>query len=179
MAKAKFTKKMCFVIFLSIFFVMLVITSLIRPSGEVHIYSFPESNSSKTLSVYFNSKPGLKVISYSLDKPSYSSRFLEIIYVLMTKGVEITPPVCILCELSHGMTTEEIYLSYCSPLIVFFRNGRLTAITIATTDFNVLNQALMVDDGEHVKIFMRYKTFNLTSRDDRVRLEKILLTKKD
>jgi hypothetical protein len=179
MAKAKLSKKMYFVIFLSTFFVMLVVTLLIRPSGEVHIYSFPGSNSSKTLSAYFNSKSGLKVISYSLDNPSYSSRFLEILYVLMTKGVEITPPVCVLCELSHGMTMEEIYLSYCSPLIVFFRNGRLTAITIATTDYNVLNQALLMDDEEHVEIFMQYKTFNLTSEDDRVQIEKILLTKKD
>ena len=157
------------------FFVMLVsipVAALAQPSGEVYIYSFSKSPSSEILLTYFNNKSGWKVIDYDLNNSTYSYEFTKIVYMLAAEGVEVVPGICISCELARGVTWEEIYLSYCSPLIGFFRNGRLTAIAIAITDSKVLDQALMEDDKDCVKVFtFPYKTFNLTGEDVRIRLE--------
>lgn len=174
--KTKLSRRQIVPFLLFTFFVMLVsipVAALAQPSGEVYIYSFPESPSSEILLRYFNNKSGWKVIDYDLNNSTYSYEFTKIVYTLATEGVEVVPPgICISCELAHGRTWEQIYLSYCSPLIGFFRNGRLTAITIAITDYNVLDQALMVDDKDCVKVFtFPYRTFNLTGEDIRIRLE--------
>lgn len=167
---------------LFIFFVMLVsipVAVLAQPSGEVYVYSFPKLRSSEILSSYFNNKPDWKVILYNLNDSASMERFLNITKTLTVSGVSVIPPdLCVSCELKH-LAWDEILTSFGSPLIGFFRNGRLTAITIAVTDYKVLDQALMVDVKNGVKILTSYKSFTLTDEDIRIQLEGVFITKQE
>ena len=147
------------------FFVMLVsfpAAVLAQPSSEVYVYGYAESPSSEKLSSYFNNKSDWEVVCYDLNNSTYSDEFLKIANTLVTGGVQVVPPgQCMSCLLYH-YTWEEIYLMFAQPLAVFFRDGRLTAITVATGDYRVLDQALVEDVKDYVKILTPYGTFALT-----------------
>jgi cytochrome c biogenesis protein CcdA len=146
-------------------------------SCEVYIYSFTKSSSSEKLSSYFNNKSQCVVAYYDLNDGNYSVEFLKIIYVLTGLGIKVVPQgLCTSCLLDH-YTLNEIYQMFAFPLVVFFRDGRLTAITIATTDYEVLDQAL-VNAEKDVKIFAVEKTYTLTNEDTRNQLEKIITRQK-
>jgi len=161
----------CFLLF--ILFVISVNASLAvfaDSQGEAYIYSFRET-SSEMLS-YFSDKSDWIVTHYDLNDSTYSEELIKIVRTLGTQGIDILPPeICLPCELNY-FTWEEIYLFRASPLIGFFRNGKLTAITVAVTDRNVLDQALLVDIEDGAKVFTLYETFNLTE-DSRIELEKV------
>jgi cytochrome c biogenesis protein CcdA len=167
--KVKFSRFLLFA-----FFVILVsnpVVVLLYPSSHVYIYTFPEYQSTEMLLSYFNNKSDWIVTSYDLNNSTYSAEFLKIVYILVTEGVGVVPPeMCTPCELYHH-TWDEIYQIYASPLILFFRNGRVSAITIATADYEVLDQAVMVDIEDFVKVFRRDKTYSLTGEDATTLLE--------
>jgi len=153
--------------------VSISIAASAQPSDEVYVYSFPKSPSSEILFHYFSNKSDWRVTNYDLTYANHSVEFLKIVYILEGLGVEVVPSeMCAPCELSDH-TWEEIYQIYVSPLIVFLRNGRLTAITIATIDYKVLNQAL-IDGDNGVKILAREKSFTLTNEDARIQLEEVI-----
>jgi cytochrome c biogenesis protein CcdA len=53
-------------------------------------------------------------------------------------------------------------IAYGSPLIGFFRNERLIAISIGITNYKTLDQVLMVDD-ENIKVFTPYYVYSLNN----------------
>lgn len=139
-------------------------------SGEVHIYGFPESPSSERLLGYFDNKSDWEAIFHSFNDPSSSERFLKIVEMLRVSGIQVTPPEsCIACELLH-MTWDEILMGYSSPLVGFFRNGRLTAITLGIARSDILDRALAAR-GDDVIVFALSNEYSLRDQSARVALE--------
>jgi len=140
----------------------------------VRIYIFPESPNSESLLNYFFNING-SVIHYSLKDPSASERFLAIIRILIVLGVEVTPPdmPCFDCL---NLTWDDLLMIYDSPLVGFFHNGKLTAISIGITDYKILDQAFLVKD-EKVKIFTLYGSniHLLNDEETKTQLEGLLL----
>ena len=99
----------------------------------------------------------MKITIYYLKNENYSDKFLEIISILAKQGVQTVPPgVCAPCELQY-LSWREIYQRYSSPLLLFFHDERLTAITIASSSRRTLDQALAYS-GKTVKVFLRDET---------------------
>ena len=142
--------------------------------GEVYIYGFPEFPSSETLLRYFDSKSNWQTIFYKLEDSSSSERFLKIVEMLRALGIEVTPPEsCTSCELLH-LTWNDILKGHASPLVGFFRNGRLTAITLGITKLEIIDRALTAGDDD-VKVFALGKEYSLRDESVRVSLERLFL----
>jgi len=142
--------------------------------GEVYVYGFPESPSSETLLRYFDSKSNWQTIFYKLEDSSSSERFLKIVEMLRALGIEVTPPEsCTSCELLH-LTWKDILKGHASPLVGFFRNGRLTAITLGIAKLEILDRALKAGDDD-VKVFALGKEYSLRDESVRVSLERLFL----
>jgi len=170
----KFSKGQASAFLFSLFILLDFFPSIIaaQVSTEVYVYSFLESPSLERIKSYFINKSDLVITIYDLNNESYSDELLKIVKILAMQGIQFLPPkTCITCELSH-FTWKEIYLRYSRPLILFFRNKRLRAITIASSNHDTLDQAL-VSSGEHVKVFMRDGT--VTSIDEEARSQIELL----
>jgi hypothetical protein len=63
-------------------------------------------------------------------------------------------------------------MNYGSPLIGFFHDKRFIAITIGIIDYEVLDQALVVND-KHIKVFTPYGVRSLS--DASIKLENFFL----
>jgi len=151
-----------------------IISISAQQSGEVYIYGFHDSPSLQTLVKYFNNTSDWNVTVYDLYNLSYSTRFLKIVKTLNVAGIKVLPPdLCITCI--QDLTEDDIFKVYSSPLAGIFRNGKLVVIIIGVVDYNVLNQALAVDD-ENVNIFTRYEDVqSLRDEGIRTRLEEIFV----
>ena len=163
--------------FLFIFLILLFNSPTItyaQRSGEAYVYCFPRSYTSEMLFSYFNNDSNWKIILHDLNNSALLDRFLNLTKTLSFLGVNVIPPhLCTSCELEH-LTWDEILTAYGSPLIGFFRNERLTAITIGIIHHEILDQALMVND-ENVKVFTPDNVHSLSCKDVRTRLEELFL----
>ena len=143
-------------------------------SNEAYIYISYEYRSPEVYSRvadYFEVKNGWRAVYYNLDDSSTLDRFLQIAHMLEVNKVNLLPPdVCISCLLSHS-TWREIYLMYASPLIGFFRDGKLTAITVGVFNQTILDEASSVDKEEYVRVFTSYAVVTLTDEKVIVSLE--------
>jgi len=141
-----------------------------QTSVEVYVYSFTESPSLERIKDYFINEYGLTITIYDLNNESYPDELLKIVKILAMEGVQVLPPeTCISCELSH-FTWQEIYLRYSPPLILFFRDKKLTAVTVASDNYDTLDQALG-SPGDHVKIFVRDRPAASIDDEARDRIE--------
>jgi len=141
-------------------------------STEVYVYSFPESRILDDIKSYFSKNLHATITIYDLNNVSYSDDFLKIVGILGMEGVQVVPPeICTPCLLSH-FTWEEIYLLYSSPLILFFRDERLTAITIASSNHDTLDQAL-ASSRDNVKVFIRDGTVTSIDEEARAQIENL------
>ena len=151
-------------------------------SNEAYIYISYEYRSPEVYSRvadYFEVKNGWRAVYYNLDDSSTLDRFLHIIHTLEVNKVNILPPdACISCLLSHS-TWREIYLMYASPLIGFFRDGKLTAITVGVFNQTILDEASSVDKGEYLEVFTSYAVFTLTDERVIARLEENFIERKE
>jgi len=64
---------------------------------------------------------------------------------------------------------------YASPLVGFFQDGKIVSITVAITDYEILDQASAIDISDSVKIFTPYRTFTINDEDTRIQLEKAFI----
>ena len=143
-------------------------------SNTAYIYSFAELSSTKPLLRHL-SESNCEAVFHDLSNTTSSKRFLEIAETLRISGIQVTPPsLCIPCVRLH-QTWDEILMGYSSPLVGFFCNGRLTAITLGITKFEILGQALSATGDSDVKVFALDEEYSLSDEDVRFRLEKLFL----
>ena len=160
---------------LLVFLVMLVYSPLSHSQSEcvIYIFGFKESLNVKILLEYFS---GLdhKVVLYDLNESSFRDKFLEIVETIRLMGVSVIPPeICISCELSH-FSWNEVLIASNSPLIGFFRNGRLVAVTLGTTKPEVLEEALNAENNS-VEVFSQDDEYFINDEKIRNKLEKLFL----
>ena len=177
--RCKLGKRQVLVFLLATLFVLAVdfpVHTCVQQFNEVYLYAFSESLSSERVLEFLDSKPNSEVISYDLNDSSSSERFINIVATLRVQGVEVVPAgSCLPCELyNRYFTLDEVWKGYASPLMGFFSNGRLSAITVGITDDDALDQAIR-SNSEHVKIFARHNVYSLTDESVRVQLEEFLV----
>jgi len=143
-------------------------------ASKAYVYCISKSFSSEILSNYFKNRSDCAAVFHDLDDSTLKDRFLEIAKTLTVLGVEIVPPdACLPCVLKD-LTWDEILVIYGSPLIGFFHQGRLAAITVGITNNESLDKALAVND-EDVKVFTLHRVYSLTN--ERIQLEEFFLDK--
>jgi len=141
---------------------------------KVYIYCFPESPSSQRLLRHFGNKSDWNIIVYSLKDPDSSDRFLKIVETLRLLAIQVMPPeLCIPCELQH-LEWNDVLMSYTSPLVGFFRNGKLTAITVGITQLEILDIACATSDNG-VTVFTYSNEHPLNDEIVAVSLQRLLL----
>ena len=149
-----------------------------QSSGEVCIYLYKSSTLEKLLS-YFNSKPELNITVYNITDPILYERFFEIINMLRIFVIDKNQSAdrdrlktCLGCELKRLAQKEIIKLSS-PPLIGFFYNRKLSAVTIGITDKNIIDKALEVNIKDHAIVFTPNGTYILNDEAVRTRLEEL------
>jgi len=148
------------VLFLFIFLNPPAISRAQRP-GEAFVYCYPEAYRSGILLSYLSNSSDWKVTLCDLNDSVSLRRFFNLTQTLTVLGVEIFPSgLCTPCLLKR-VTWDEIVLTYASPLVGFFRDGRLAAITIGTVNPETLDQALTADD-EDVRVLTDYDAYSLS-----------------
>jgi len=145
------------------------VNTYIQHPIEVDIYSFPETFILKMIG-YFNNKSDCKVIFHSLNDSANSERFLKIVNTLVVQGVVIKH----FCPCGESdVTQNDIWLTYVQPLVGFFHEGELMAMTVGSIDYKILDEAFMMTPNGDVKIFTPYGVYSLADEDIRVRLEEL------
>lgn len=164
----------------------ILLTSLLFPSclyaqsTTVHIYGFAESSPTKSLIKYLF-ESDCEVIFHSLNESSSKMFGSKIVETLGSLGIEVTPPTiahssaCTRCEIPLFLYARALLMRYASPLIGFFRNGRLIAITLGITKFEILNKALNAVSDDGVKVFAFNNEYSLTDESITVGLENLFL----
>lgn len=124
---------------------------------------------------FFENKSDWKITFYDLNDSSSLEKFLNITKTLIFLRVQVLPPdLCLSCEMEN-LTLDEILTVNGQPLLGFFRDGRLTAITIGIVNYETLAQALMVKDDEGVRVFTPYEVHHLSDKGVRTRLEEFFI----
>lgn len=145
-------------------------------STRLRIYIFAESSDIGTLLPHF-SESDYEVIFYSLNESSYE-RFFNILETLMIFGVKVIPPdLCISCGL-QDLTWTELLMLYATPLLGFFFDEKIIAITLGINGSDVLYQAITASDND-VKVFTVDKTYSLNDEGVRIELENLFLEEFD
>jgi len=133
------------------------------------VYCYPEAYRSQMLLTYLSNNSDWKVTLCDLNDSVSLRRFLNLTQTLTVLGVEVLPSgLCTDCLLKR-VTLEEIYATYASPLVGFFRDDRLTAITIGSISHETLDQAIAADEEEDVRVLSDYYAYTLS--DVRTQLE--------
>ena len=144
-----------------------------QKSCKAYIYSFPESYVAEKSLSYLDNRPDWEVVFCNLNDTRFSEVFLKLVKILIMEGVKVTPSeVCIQCELLH-LTIEEIWMAHASPLIGFFRNGRLKATTLGIFQSEILDKALAAEDND-MKVFALDDIYSLDGESVKV-LEELFL----
>jgi len=144
---------------------------------EVYIYGFAGLNSSKTVLEYFGNKTCCEITFYNLNDPERSERFLEIVNVFQILGVKILPSnKCLSCTM-RKLPWKEIWTIFASPLIGFFHDGDLTAVTIGVIDPEILDQALISDDRSEIKVFTSNGIYDLRDEGSIAIIENLFFDK--
>jgi len=151
----------------------------IQQSSEVYVYAFLGSPDAERILTFLKGKSGWRVLFYDLnDSSSSSATFLNIVARLEVHGVEVLPTgLCIPCEM-QDLAWDEIRIRYSSPLAIFLASGRLSAITVGTTDEEILDQASNVR-ADGVKVLAHYNVYTLTDESVRDELEGFLVGRED
>jgi len=164
----------CFLLVLSI---LPSVNAYDRHRVELNIYSFPETYRSEILFSYFNNKSDCKVIFHSLNDSAASETFLEILNILVMQSVKIVD-FCSSC-IPRDIWTE-IRKIHVQPLIGFFHQGNLTAITVGNINYAILDVAFMraPNPNGDVEIFTPYGVYHLSDKGIKARLEELFVEKK-
>ena len=164
-------------------YLLLILSLLPSPiaysgSTKIHIYAY-ESPATESLLEYI-SKTGCEVIFYSLNESSAVSSVNKIVVILDLIGVEAAPGIdanvtsCRRCEIPQSFYAG-VPLRLVSPLIGFFRNGRLTAITIGISKPEILDEAFKTAGDDYMKVFTPQKEYSITDENARALLEELFL----
>ena len=140
----------------------------------VYIYGFADSPSTKLIVKHFSQR-GCEIVFLELNESC--DKFMKIVEALRLLGVQVIPPEqCIQCMLLHR-SWNEILTSYASPLICFFHDGRLKAITVGIISSEILTEASSFRD-KYVKVFSLNNEYAI-SGEDAARLENLILGEKE
>lgn len=165
----------CFLFTFSVLLMSIPIKIFAQKSNRVYIYDIQESNFPETLINYLKNKPCWEVTSFSLNDTPSLDRFLKIVQILKILGIEFIPTdVCISCIYGH-ISWNEIWPVYASPLMGFFSEGRLVAITVQVSNCEVLDQVIALNVKDEVKIFTPYEAHSLSDEDVIARLAELFL----
>ena len=150
----------------------------IQQSSEVYVYAFLGSPDAERILTFLKGKSGWRVLFYDLNDSSSSATFLNIVARLEVHGVEVLPTgLCIPCEM-QDLAWDEIRIRYSSPLAIFLASGRLSAITVGTTEEEILDQASNVR-ADSVRVLAHYNVYTLTDESVRDELEGFLAGRED
>jgi hypothetical protein len=149
-----------FLLLLSFTIAFFFATTFTHVSNESHIYCYSKSEQQylESLSNYFKKHSDWKVVFHDINQSASLNVVLNITKRLSLFGVEFIPSIE--CPCDRGSTYDEILIRYGSPLIGFFHNDRLTAITVGVTINETLDKALIVND-EGVKVFTAFGLYSL------------------
>lgn len=164
---------------------LVLLVSLVFPSfvnaqsSAVHIYGFAESPSMESLLGYF-SESDCEVVLHNLNESSSEVFGRKVVETLWSLGIDVTPPTmersgCIPCELPLFAYARGLTMRYASPLIGVFRDGRLQAITLGITEFEVLDKALNLALDDEVRVFAFENEYSLSDRSIRIGLQRLFL----
>jgi cytochrome c biogenesis protein CcdA len=108
-----------------------------------------------------------------LNDSDHLEEFLEIANLLVTQGVPILPPdFCTPCEMAKGLNWREIYIKYSIPLILVFKDERLTSIIVLRYDASTLDKALAYSDNA-TKVFLHYGDPVLLKEEAKMKIEEL------
>lgn len=177
--KCKLRKSLIVAFFLLTFPGIVVSSTAVEHSqkiNEVYIYGFLNSTISRTVLDYLNNRSEWEVTFHNLNDSNNQNRTLELIKVFKVVNVNFMPPdVCPSCELEHSKFFPlDFWINFTSPLIGFFHNGRLSAITIGLTSHEILDQALAVEP-EQVEVFTYDNTYTIDDETVKTRLEELFI----
>jgi cytochrome c biogenesis protein CcdA len=138
---------------------------------EIYVYGLPGSSSLEKIREYFGGRTDSTISIYYLNDSRRMSEFLDLVEVLATQGINVVPSeICTPCELSQGSSWQKIYLEYSSPLVLLFRNNRLTSIMIASSSLKFLDQA-STNSGDTVQVFLRDRAVASIDEESRTQIE--------
>jgi len=148
------------------------------PSIEVYVYGLSDSQEMEKIREFFSKLPDVKLVLCYINNSENLEELLKIVEILIYQGVLLLPSdVCIPCEMEYA-NWQEIYAGYSIPLALIFKNKSLTAITISSSDVNVLRQALAYSNTTTLKVFLSNgKVFSLDEKAKR-KLEEFFMGEK-
>jgi len=165
---------------ISLFLVLSLFSSPVTYNGyaRIHIYAYESPDTESLLKCI--SKMGYEVIFYSLNESSAVSFANKIVVMLDMIGVEAVPVMnpnvtsCRRCEIPQSFYAG-VPMEYVSPLIGFFWDGRLTAITIGISKPEILDEASKTASDDCIKVFTPQKEYSITDENARALLEELFL----
>ncbi len=120
------------------------------------------------------------LLDSSNDSTINRGRFLEIISIINALGIPILPPdICLSCYLQHGIKWEDLLLAFDTPILAFFREGELTAISIALVSEEDLAKILAAEPSLSITIYTIYGEYRVEDVEARIKLSKSLLGEQD
>lgn len=138
-----------------------------QQTTEVHVYDKMQSSGQDSYMNFFKIS-NCDVVFHNLNGSSENS-FSNLVQSLMLLGVQITSPEdCVSCILAH-QTWDEMLRNYASPLIGYFHEGRLTAMTLGITDIGTLEKALLFN-GDQLEIFSHHGEYSFKNETLRMEL---------
>ena len=166
------------VIILSILFFTIISTSLWKAgaNSDVTIYVYTDLSPSNQSLLNFLNSSEYHVIIYNINDSSWEN-FSKIVDTLMTYGIKITSPKQELCPGCHVGSWKSFLIDYANPLIGYFRENRLVAITIGVTDVDTVKRILSLKNGK-LYIFTRYTEYSFYNESMRVKLENLFTGEK-
>lgn len=169
-------KRLCVLLFPMIMLLLFSPLNLLgdESSVKVYIYGLSGSRILENMRNYFNSSIGVSVTLYDLNDPRSLDEFLNIVNLLIGEGFNILPPhICTPCELQRGLNWRDIYVRYLSPLLLFFRDGRLNAIVISLFDQELFDQIIRnSEDAATLFLWSKSNTIRL-NEEARTRIEEL------
>jgi cytochrome c biogenesis protein CcdA len=145
----------------------------------VHIFGY-ESSVTDSLIGYL-SELNCEVILHSLNESSpvtYAERIVELLELVGVEAAQqmtANTSACKRCEIPLSLYARSLLVQYASPLIGFFRNGKLTTITMGVTEPEILTKALSTASSGEVKVFTLSDEYSVTDESIRAVLENFFL----
>lgn len=147
-----------------------------QDKAVAHVYAELDYSEQKALVEYLD-RSGCDVVLHDPKVMSWNSSFSQIVLTLMVRGIRIQPPeACVSCQLAH-QTWEELLRDNALPLVGYFHDGRLAAMTLGITDLGIIKEALS-SNGESMEIFTRNSRYTLSNESVRAKLEGLLQEEK-
>jgi cytochrome c biogenesis protein CcdA len=120
------------------------------------------------------------LLDSSADSTINRERFLKIITIVNSLGIPILPPdICLSCYLQHDIKWEDLIFAFDTPILAVFREGELTAISIALVSEGDLARILAAKPSSSITIYTVYGEYRVEDVEAKINLSKSLLGEQD